>query len=99
MIVLSESGFFCQNQDFQDLRICLISLFIGRFIENPINPLIKKILIQTNPYTPKQTSIIMKNIKDVNKNIKDIFGNIRKINKNIKDIFSIIIHFFPNGYI
>ena len=41
----------------------------------------------------------MKNIKDVNKNIKEIFGNIRKINKNIKEIFSIIIHFFPNGYI
>ncbi|MEA4968371.1 MAG: hypothetical protein VB048_09685 [Bacteroidaceae bacterium] len=41
----------------------------------------------------------MKNIKDVNKNIKEIFGNIREINKNIKEIFSIIIHFFPNGYI
>jgi len=41
----------------------------------------------------------MKNIKNVNKNIKEIFGNIREINKNIKEIFSIIIHFFPNGYI
>ena len=77
----------------------MISLFIGRFIENPINPLILKILIQTNNYTPKKTSIIMKNIKDIYKNIKEIFGNIREINKNIKEIFSIIIHFFPNGYI
>jgi hypothetical protein len=67
--------------------------------KNPKNPLIKKILIQTNNYTPKKTSIIMKKIKDVNKNIKDIFGNIREINKNIKEIFSIIIHFFSNGYI
>ena len=41
----------------------------------------------------------MKNKREIYKNIKDIFGNIREINKNIKDIFSIIIHFFPNGYI